>query len=56
MLYAKVLFHLSECLPLFFLTGDLRVLNVLMVFKFFEELFVNLDREHNLYPFLRSPS
>ena len=51
MLYGKVLFHLGECLPLFFLTGDLRVLDVLTVLKLFDELLVKLDRKHDLYTF-----
>jgi hypothetical protein len=37
--------------PLLFLTGDLRVPNVLTVLKLFDELLVKLDREHDLYPF-----
>ena len=50
-LNAKVLFHLGKRFPLLFLTGDLRVPNVLTVLKLFDELLVKLDREHDLYPF-----
>lgn len=41
---------LGERLPMVFLTGGLRVSNILTVLKFFDELLVKPDRQYNLYP------
>ena len=41
---------LGARLPMVFLTGGLRVSNILTVLKFFDELLVKPDKQYNLYP------